>query len=180
MPQANSTFSRPRATSPRASDGTLPCSDVRNAAISWRWVSTRFRIRNRISVRFDERRGAPARERGLRRRDRGVDLLDRREVDLAGQPPGRRVVDGTAPAGRPLDVPSADPVVDGAERRSCLRLRPGAARLGHLRHLASTLPFRRTRRVRMHRGHLTSDPRFRASASPPPGDRAARPGRMRS
>ena len=53
MPVANSRFSRPRATSPRASEGTLPCSAVRNAAMSLRWASTRFRIRNRISVRRD-------------------------------------------------------------------------------------------------------------------------------
>src|SRR3990172_3305075 len=53
IPVANSRFSRPRATSPRASDGTLPCSAVRKAAMSLRWASTRFRIRNRMSVRFD-------------------------------------------------------------------------------------------------------------------------------
>ena len=53
MPQANSRFSRPRAISPRASDGTLPCSAVRWAASSLRWASTRFRIWNRISVRFE-------------------------------------------------------------------------------------------------------------------------------
>ena len=44
MPQANSRFSRPRATSPSASDGTLPCSAVRKAAIS-------------CDVRLDEVRG---------------------------------------------------------------------------------------------------------------------------
>jgi hypothetical protein len=43
----------PRAISPSASDGTLPCSAVRCAASSWRWASTRFRIRNMISVRFE-------------------------------------------------------------------------------------------------------------------------------
>ena len=52
-PQANSRFSRPRATSPSASDGTLPCSAVSSAAMSRRWWSTRLRIRNRISVRFE-------------------------------------------------------------------------------------------------------------------------------
>ena len=35
MPQANSTTSRPRATSPAASAATLPCSLVISAAISW-------------------------------------------------------------------------------------------------------------------------------------------------
>ena len=53
MPHANSRFSRPRAISPSASEGTLPCSAVRCAASSWRCVSTRFRILNMISVRFD-------------------------------------------------------------------------------------------------------------------------------
>ena len=38
MPHANSRFSRPRAISPRASDGTLPCSAVSWAASSWRRV----------------------------------------------------------------------------------------------------------------------------------------------
>ena len=52
MPVANSRFSRPRATSPRASDGTLPCSAVRCAAMSVRCSSTSWRIRNRISVRL--------------------------------------------------------------------------------------------------------------------------------
>ena len=53
MPVANSRFSRPRAISPSASEGTLPCSAVRCAASSWRCGSTRFRMRNRISVRFE-------------------------------------------------------------------------------------------------------------------------------
>ncbi len=52
-PHANSRFSTPRAISPSASDGTLPCSAVSSAARSRRCWSTRFRIRNRISVRFD-------------------------------------------------------------------------------------------------------------------------------
>ena len=53
MPHANSRFSSPRAISPRASEGTLPCSAVRCAASSSRCCSTRFRIRNRMSVRFE-------------------------------------------------------------------------------------------------------------------------------
>ena len=36
------------------------------------------------SARLRERGGAPGREGGLRGRDRGVDLLGGREVDLAG------------------------------------------------------------------------------------------------
>ncbi len=41
MPQANSTISRPRCTSPAASESTLPCSAVMAAAISpLRWESS--------------------------------------------------------------------------------------------------------------------------------------------
>ena len=43
----------PRAISPSASDGTLPCSAVRSAASSTRCASTRFRILNMMSVRFE-------------------------------------------------------------------------------------------------------------------------------
>ena len=53
MPQANSMFSSPRDTSPRASDSTLPCSDVSSEAISLRFAATSSRIWNRISARRD-------------------------------------------------------------------------------------------------------------------------------
>jgi hypothetical protein len=43
----------PRAISPSASVGTLPCSDVRKDASSFRFASTRFRILNMMSVRFE-------------------------------------------------------------------------------------------------------------------------------
>ena len=46
-------FSRPRATSPIASDTTLPCSAVSMVAISLRFASTSSRMRNMISARFD-------------------------------------------------------------------------------------------------------------------------------
>ena len=51
MPQANSMFSRPRATSPRASERTLPCSAVSNEAISLRLASTSSRMWNITSAR---------------------------------------------------------------------------------------------------------------------------------
>ena len=44
-PQANSTTSRPRVTSPRASEMTLPCSALMIAASSSAWVSMRSRSR---------------------------------------------------------------------------------------------------------------------------------------
>jgi hypothetical protein len=50
-PQANSMFSKPRATSPRASPSTLPCSLVSNVAISLRFASTSSRMWNMTSAR---------------------------------------------------------------------------------------------------------------------------------
>ena len=43
IPHASSTISRPRATSPSASECTLPCSAVISAAISSRWASSSAR-----------------------------------------------------------------------------------------------------------------------------------------
>src|SRR4051794_26150576 len=51
MPVANSTFSRPRATSPSASDSTLPCSAVTSEAISLRLASISSRRWNMPSAR---------------------------------------------------------------------------------------------------------------------------------
>ena len=70
-----------------------------------------------------QRRRAPGRERGARRRDGGVDLLDRGEVHLAGDLAGRRVVDRARAPGRARDAAPADPVADRlGERRARLRL----------------------------------------------------------
>jgi hypothetical protein len=52
MLQANSMFSRPRATSPIASLWTLPCSAVIFAASSLAFCFTRFRRLNIASVRL--------------------------------------------------------------------------------------------------------------------------------
>ncbi len=52
-PQANSTFSTPRATSPSASVITFPCSEVIDAARSARRASSAARARNMISERRD-------------------------------------------------------------------------------------------------------------------------------
>jgi hypothetical protein len=51
MPQANSTTSRPRCTSPFASDSTLPCSSVTSSASSSTWVFTSSRKAKRIFAR---------------------------------------------------------------------------------------------------------------------------------
>ena len=53
MPQANSTTSRPRATSPAASEVTLPCSAVTSAASSPVCACTSSRKLNRIAARRD-------------------------------------------------------------------------------------------------------------------------------
>ena len=52
-PHANSMFSSPRATSPIASDRTLPCSTLKTDASSLRFASTSSRILNMISARRD-------------------------------------------------------------------------------------------------------------------------------
>ena len=52
MPQANSTTSRPRCTSPRASESTLPCSSVISSASSSEWRLTSSRKANRIFARL--------------------------------------------------------------------------------------------------------------------------------
>ena len=52
MPQANSTTSWPRVTSPRASESTLPCSAVMIAASSSLRAFSSSRNANRIWVRL--------------------------------------------------------------------------------------------------------------------------------
>ena len=51
MPQANSTTSSPRATSPAASEVTLPCSALISAASSPACATISSRNRNRMVVR---------------------------------------------------------------------------------------------------------------------------------
>jgi hypothetical protein len=53
IPHANSTFSRPRCTSPIASDRTFPCCEVIIAAISVFRASRSSRIWNIVSARFE-------------------------------------------------------------------------------------------------------------------------------
>ena len=51
MPQANSITSSPRATSPIASESTLPCSAVRSRAMSSRCSWNSWRMRKKSSAR---------------------------------------------------------------------------------------------------------------------------------
>ena len=137
MPQANSRFSRPRAISPSASLGTLPCSAVSSAASSLRCWSTRFRMRNMMSVRFDRDVARHAGNACRRCCDRGRDLLGRGEIDVLRQSARCGVEDRPLTTGRPDDRPPADPVADPARRG---RLRAGGARLCDLCHGESTFP----------------------------------------
>src|SRR3954467_12164473 len=98
MPVANSAFSSPRATSPAASDSTLPCSPVITAASSPACSASSSRNLNSTAARparpppkLDppppppRQRAPPPRLGGpLRDRDGGRDLLGRGEVDLGG------------------------------------------------------------------------------------------------
>ena len=53
MPQAKSTTSRPRATSPWASENTLPCSELTAAASRSLLARSSSRNRNRTWTRLD-------------------------------------------------------------------------------------------------------------------------------
>src|SRR6266508_2356047 len=67
-----------------------------------------------------ERDRPPLRERLPGRLDCAVDLLCRREVDLAGEASGRRVVDGAAAARLAGDGVPPDPVADPLDARALL------------------------------------------------------------
>ena len=68
MPHANSTTSRPRCTSPSASESTLPCSSVISSASSSTWAltssrkakSTLVRVLSEVCDQSGERRRAAA------------------------------------------------------------------------------------------------------------------------
>ena len=64
-----------------------------------------------------ERDGAPALERHPGIRDGLADLLDRREIDLTGLRPDRRVVDGAASPRLAGNALAADPMADPLHAR---------------------------------------------------------------
>ena len=117
MPHANSRFSRPRAISPRASDGTLPCSAVRCAASSWRCVSTRFRILNMISVRFDSDVARQPGKAALAAATAAPSSSAEAKSTTAGDLAGRGIEDLALATGGPGDPSAADPVADPARGR---------------------------------------------------------------
>ena len=128
---ANSITSSPRVTSPSASESTLPCSAVRMLRDFLAVLVDELADREEELGPLRERDRAPGLEGLLRGLNRGVDLLDRREVELARLPAGRRVVDGArAPRGSG-DAAAADPVADLLDGWRCFdRLchRPSVAR----------------------------------------------------
>ena len=87
-PQANSTFSRPRAISPAASESTLPCSAVMIAASSSAAVVQQLAEREQDGRALATAAACATRAAAaLARCDRGVDLVGRGEVDLGGHRP---------------------------------------------------------------------------------------------
>ena len=146
----------------------MPCSAVSSAAMSWRWASTRFRIRNRISDRFES---DIARQAGNAARGRGhgpIDIVDRGEVDPTGNLrrwPGRR----PAPIGPTCRRP-------GGRRSSARRspvLAPAAARdwLGDLGHDASSRGSGQPRRAGREAGQWAARrPVIDGSRAPGDGD----------
>ena len=111
-PQANSMFSSPRATSPIASESTLPCSAVSSdgdlLAVG---VDQLAHAEHHLGPLRQARR-PPRREGRLGRRHGGVDLVDRRQVDLARLLAGRRIEHRRRAARGRLDDLAVDPVVD--------------------------------------------------------------------
>ncbi len=112
MPQANSTTSMPRVTSPCASVKTLPCSEVIIAARVSRCAVEQAEEGVEHPGPAQRRRVGPGRLRRLRGGDRGVDLVDRGERDPARDRAGRRVVDRLAAPARAGDAPAADEMAD--------------------------------------------------------------------
>ena len=112
-PQANSTFSRPRATSPAASDSTLPCSrgDDRGEVVA-AGVEQLAHPEQHLGPGA-ERHRPPLGERLAGDGDGLVDLLGRRQLHLAGDGAGGGVVDGRRATGRPGPVLAPDEVADG-------------------------------------------------------------------
>ena len=110
IPQANSTTSRPRWTSPRASEMTLPCSSDTTAASSSTWALTSSRKANSVLalVLSEERRPLLESLRGGP--DGGIDFIGGGERDLGCLLTAGRVEDGAAAARNPLHRLPAAPM----------------------------------------------------------------------
>ncbi len=113
MPQANSTTSMPRVSSPRASDSTLPCSALIARAIASASRASSSLNLNRMRARLS---GVVAAQAGNACRGdshRGAHFFGGGQRDLLGDRSGGRVVDvGAARAPPPLECPPFDEVRD--------------------------------------------------------------------
>ena len=115
-PVANSMFSSPRATSPIASDSTLPCCSVITAGDIGAMLVDRLADAEHQVGTLRQRRAPPRHERLARRLDGLVDLLDAREIDLVRLLAGGRVVHGAGPTALPEHELAADPVAQAFHR----------------------------------------------------------------
>ena len=108
-PQANSTTSRPRAISPRASDSTLPCSRVRQAASASALRATRSRnVNSTCARRPSEVSRQPGNARVAASTARSTVAASARATCACARS-GRRVPD-VAPARAALGRRAVDPV----------------------------------------------------------------------
>ena len=99
MPQANSTTSWPRLTSPSASESTLPCSEVMIAASSFFRAFSSSRKAKRIWVRLVREVSRHFGNAAERRGDDFIDVVLRSERELCGDLTGGRIGHvGEAPA----------------------------------------------------------------------------------
>ena len=112
MPQANSTTSRPRATSPAASLATLPCSSDDELRQLGRVVLDQLAEREQDRGALGERDAAPGLGRFFGDADRVADVLPAGEVDGAADVPGGWVVDVAPALGFAGPGLAADPVGD--------------------------------------------------------------------
>ena len=113
MPQANSTTSSPRVTSPSASESTLPCSAVMSAAMSSLRSLSSSRKRNSTWVRLVSDGAAPARgPRLLGGRDDLVDVVSGGEVEGTGLLTRRGVEDRAGALGGAVPGLTGDVVGD--------------------------------------------------------------------
>ncbi len=112
MPQANSTTSVPRMTSPRASENTLPCSTVISRA-----SSSSVLLEQRLEPEHDpralqRRRGRPGRQRSLGRGDGRTGLVGAGIGHFAPDLAGGRVVHGPLATGGSGDFAPADEMAE--------------------------------------------------------------------
>ena len=117
MPQANSATSRPRVTSPSASESTLPCSAVMSAAMSLLALVEQLAEGEEHAGALRERGVGPLLPRATRRDLTTSSTSDGRgEVEHAGLLAGRGVEDGRRALGGAGPRLAVDEVGDAGGR----------------------------------------------------------------